>query len=165
MTLALRCNQTRVLTFMIEFGLSGRSHPFINAPGGHHGLSHDQTTDGRSQLSKLETWQAQKVASLLGKLDVVKELDGRSLLENTVVLVVPDMGLGHIHDHGNVAPLLIGGTGQVRTDGRKLALSGEPLANLHVTLLRAFGIQQGTFGLGEEIFGDDGSKEIAGILA
>lgn len=162
--LALRCNQTRVLTFMIEFGLSGRSHPFINAPGGHHGLSHDQTAEGRAQLSNLETWQAQKVASLLGKLDAVKELDGRSLLENTVVLVVPDMGFGHLHDHGNITPLLVGGTGHMRTDGRKLAFSGEPLANLHVTLLRAFGIQQGTFGLGGAIFGDDGSKELANIL-
>lgn len=56
-TLALSCGQTKVITYMIEFGLSGRSHPFINAPGGHHALSHFSNEDQKQQLRQLEIWQ------------------------------------------------------------------------------------------------------------
>jgi hypothetical protein len=50
--LAFQCDQTRVLSFMIEFGLSGRSHDFLGAPGGHHALSHYGDTSAYQRLEK-----------------------------------------------------------------------------------------------------------------
>ncbi|NUP10395.1 MAG: DUF1552 domain-containing protein [Polyangiaceae bacterium] len=159
--LALQCDQTRIMTFMIEFGLSGRSHDFIGAPGGHHAISHYTNTDQLSQLERLETWHAQQVAGLLQLLADTPGAGGDSLLDETIVLVLPDMGAGSSHDHGQNCPLLLGGKGVINATGRQIAPGG-PLTNLHVTLLDIFGIE-GQFGAGGAIFGDNGTAEIAGI--
>ncbi|RYF04283.1 MAG: DUF1552 domain-containing protein, partial [Deltaproteobacteria bacterium] len=64
MVMALQCDQTRIITFMVEFGLSSRTHPFLNAPLGHHALSHYGSADELAQLIRVETWQVQQAANL-----------------------------------------------------------------------------------------------------
>ncbi|MCA9652177.1 MAG: DUF1552 domain-containing protein [Myxococcales bacterium] len=165
--LAFQCDQTRVLSFMIEFGLSGRSHDFLGAPGAHHGLSHYSDQTGRDRLEAIETWHAQQLGGLLALLRETPGPAGASLLDETIVLAIPSMGEGSSHDHGHNCPLLFGGTGVIQATGRQIAFaagSPEPLPNLHVSLLRAFGIE-GSFGASGAIFGDHGTAEIAGIVA
>ncbi|MCA9583143.1 MAG: DUF1552 domain-containing protein [Myxococcales bacterium] len=151
--LAFQCDQTRVLSFMIEFGLSGRSHDFIQAAGTHHGLSHYSTPDQYSRLEKVERWHSEQIAHLLGLLD---STPGKSLLDDTLVLVIPSMGEGANHNHATNCPLLFGGGGLIQATGRQIN-ANIPLANLHHTLLRAYGV--------DEKFGDNGTTEIAGVLA
>ena len=158
--LAFQCDQTRVLSFMIEFGLSQRSHDFLGAPGQHHAISHDNP----GQLQLVETWHAQQIAGLLTLLNETPDSDGASLLDNTLVLVMPSMGIGTIHDHARVCPLMFGGQGIVNTTGQQIVASGTPLANLHVALLEAFQIE-GAFGNNGAIFGDYGTNSLAGIRA
>lgn len=158
--LTFQCDQTRVLSFMIEFGLSQRTHDFIGAPGQHHALSHGD----RTQLQRVETWQAQQLAHLLTLLRDTPDADGRSLLDNTLVLVMPSMGIGSTHDHSKVCPLLFGAQDMVQTTGQQIAADGTPLNNLHVALLEAFGIQ-GAYGNNGAIFGDYGTSPLAGIKA
>jgi hypothetical protein len=160
--LAFQCDQTRIMTFMIEFGLSGRSHDFLGAPGAHHALSHYGNDTDFGRLQTVETWQAQQIADLLQRLDGTPSTDGRTLLDDTIVLCIPSMGAGSNHDHGANCPLLFGGRDVIQATGRQMVLTGTPLANLHVTLLRIFGIT-GSFGNGGAVFGDYGTGEIAGI--
>ncbi|MEM9457760.1 MAG: DUF1552 domain-containing protein [Myxococcota bacterium] len=165
--LAFQCDQTRVLTFMIEFGLSGRAHGFLDAPGTHHGLSHYSNQQQRDQLERIETWHAEQLGAMLGLLRDTPGTTGGTLLDETIVLVMPSMGQGSNHDHARNCPLLFGGTGVIRTDGQQIAFpdnSPEPLANLHVSLLEAFGIE-GAFGSNGAIFGDFGTASIPGIVA
>jgi hypothetical protein len=165
--LAFQCDQTRVISFMIEFGLSGRSHDFLGAPGGHHALSHYGDATGRARLEVVETFQANKLASMLALLRETPSPTGGTLLDETIVLVIPSMGSGHNHDHARNCPLLFGGKGVIQADGRQIAFSAEaphPLTNLHVSLLRAYGIQ-GSFGHSGAVFGDDGTAPIDGIIA
>jgi len=164
--LAFLCDQTRILTFMIEFGLSGRSHDFINAPGGHHALSHYGDQGAKDRLEQVETWQNQQFAGLLGLLRDTPGPRGGTLLDETIVLAIPSMGEGSSHDHGHNCPMLFGGTGVLNTDGRKIAFPAQSparLTDLHVSLLQAYEIA-GTFGQGGAIFGDDGSSPISGVL-
>jgi hypothetical protein len=164
--LAFQCDQTRVLSFMIEFGLSGRSHDFLGAPGGHHALSHYGDAVGRARLETVESWQTQQLAGLLHLLRDTPGASGNTLLDETIVLAIGSMGEGGSHDHAHNCPLLLGGTGVIQANGRQIAFpsgSPPPLANLHVTLLEAFGIQ-GTFGTNGAIFGDHGTASIAGVL-
>lgn len=165
--LAFQCDQTRFLSFMIEFGLSGRSHEFIDAPGAHHGLSHYGDQTGRDRLEKVETWQNQQLGALLQLLHDTTGPTGGTLLDETIVLAMPSMGEGGSHDHAHNCPLLFGGAGTIASDGRQIAFpAGAPgrLADLHVTLLEAFGVQ-GNFGPTGAIFGDDGVASIGGIVA
>lgn len=164
--LAFQCDQTRVLSFMIEFGLSGRSHDFLGAPGAHHGLSHYGDQVGRDRLEQVETWHAQQLGAMLQLLRDTPGSSGGTLLDETLVLAMPSMGEGGSHDHAHNCPLLFGATGVVQTDGRQIAFPGgapHPLANLHVSLLEAFGVQ-GSFGTNGAIFGDNGTASIPGIV-
>ncbi len=164
--LAFQCDQTRFLTFMIEFGLSGRSHDFLSAPGGHHALSHFGDQNAKNSLEKVETWENQQFGALLGLLQSTPGTEGATLLDETIVLGIASMGEGSSHDHGHNCPLLFGGTGVINANGRRLSFPPEaapPLTNLHVTLLEAYGVQ-GNFGSSGAIFGDDGNAKIDGVL-
>ncbi|HEX2872505.1 MAG TPA: DUF1552 domain-containing protein [Polyangiaceae bacterium] len=153
--LALQCGQTQILTFMIENGLSSRPHPFLNAPTGHHALSHGA---GPDQLLRVETWQTEQAAALVKKLQDAKELDGSSLLDSSIVLFTSDMGLGNSHDHTNLAPVLLGRGGGALNVGRAIDAKRAPLGNLYVALLQAMGIETTTFG-------EDGVAPLNGVLA
>lgn len=164
--LAFLCDQTRVLTFMLEFGLSGRSHDFLGAPGGHHALSHYGDDNAYQRLRLVEQWQSQQLGAMLTLLSETPGTEGASLLDETIVLALPSMGPGSNHDHGHNTPILFGGTGVLNTTGRKIAFPGgtpRTLCDLHVTLLQAYGIE-GSFGAEGAIFGDDGTASIDGVL-
>ena len=164
--LAFQCDQTRVMSFMIEFGLSGRSHDFLGAPGAHHALSHYGDQTGRDRLEQIETWHAQQLGHLLGLLRDTPGASGGTLLDETIVLAMPSMGEGNGHDHARNCPILFGGTGVINTDGRQIAFptnTPHPLANLHVSLLDAYGIPD-AFGASGNRFGDDGTTAIGGIV-
>lgn len=157
MLLALRCDQSRVITFQIENGLSSRSHPFINAIAGHHALSHDGSPDGRAALLRLEAWQCEQAADFATKLQAAREVDGSSLLENTALLLLPDMGDGNPHDHTNLAPAIVGSCRGAFETGKVVDFKGAPLSNLYVTLLQAMGAPNTTFG-------QDGTAVLPGLL-
>jgi hypothetical protein len=151
---------------MIEFGLSGRSHDFLGAPGAHHALSHYGDQSGRDRLEAVETWQVQRLCNMLALLRETPGTDGASLLDETIVLAIPSMGEGNGHDHAHNCPLLFGGKGVIAADGRQIAYpaaSPGRLADLHVSLLAAYGID-GAFGKNGAIFGDDGIAAIDGVV-
>ena len=156
--LTFQCDQSRVITFMIENGLSGRSHPFIGAPGGHHGLTHGAGDDAAGQLLLLETWQAQQAAALAVKLKGMLDVDGSSVLDNTAMLLLPDMGDGGAHDHTDLAPVLVGRCGGALRTQQSLHYDAAPLGDMYVALLRAFGVDAATFGV-------DGVAPLDGLLA
>ena len=160
--LALQCDQTRFLSFMIEFGLSGRSHEFLSAPGGHHAISHfgDETT--KEYLRRVEEWHSKKLGEMLQLLVDTPGATGGTLLDETVVLAIGSMGEGNGHDHGHNSPHLFGGKGVIQSNGVQLPTGGQPLANLHVSLLQAFGVHD-SFGASGTVFGVDGTAAIPGI--
>lgn len=154
--LAFRCDQTRVISFMIENGLSGRSHPFIGAPGGHHGLTHGAGENAPGQLLALETWQSQMAADLATKLKNLQEPDGTFVLDNTAMLILTDMGDPNPHDHTSLAQVILGRCGGALAAGQAIQTGGAPLGNMYVSLLRAFGVDTTTFGI-------DGVAPIPGV--
>ena len=109
----------------------------------------DGSAGGRAQLQRLETWYSQKVASLLGKMEANQSPDGRSLLDDTVVLWMNEVGKGNNHAHRDLPFLLAGGAGgQLRT-GRFLDFAptgGRPHNDLLVSLANLMGLPDRTFG-------------------
>lgn len=156
--LAFQCNQSQVITFMLENGLSGRSHPFLGAPGGHHGLTHGAGDNPSAQLLILETWQAQQAANLATRLKSMPDIDGSFILDNTAMLVLTDMGDGGSHDHTSLSQVLLGRCGGALKTNQALHYPGAPLGNMYVSLLRAFGVDTTTFGV-------DGVAPLDGINA
>jgi hypothetical protein len=154
--IALQCDLTRYITFMIEYGLSGRSHPFVQSTGGHHALTHGGT-GVLDQLVRLEKWQCDMGAELARKLKATNDAFGVPLLDNTAMLFLPDMGNPSVHDHEDLAPVIVGKLGGKLKTGICSRYNKEPLGNLYVALGKAFGLNMTTFGI-------DGVKAVSNVL-
>lgn len=113
----------------------------------HHDLSHygDGDLDAREDLIRINRWYAQRYAEMLARLDRIPE-GGGSVLDNTVVVWVNELGKGNSHTRRDM-PFVLGGSagGALRT-GRSISYSRRPHNDLWVTILRAFGIGDSTFG-------------------
>lgn len=157
MVLSLQCDQTRVITFMLENAGSYRDYAFIGAPGSHHEISHHQSLpENYAKLETINRWELAQFAKLLQKLKTSPEGEG-NLLDSTVVFLSSEISDGNAHNHNNLPVLLAGKLGGAITPGRHVKYGGEPpLANLFISLAHAFGIPA-------DSFGDDGTGPLPGL--
>lgn len=160
MVLAFKCDLTRVITFMLGNGQSYRVFDFLGLNSPHHAYSHHKNE--QANLAALETigiWELQQFAALLGKLAASKEPDGSSLLDNALVLFGSELADPQSHQYVNLPILLAGRGGGAIKPGRHIQYSGgEPLANLHISLLQALGYPAQTFG-------DNGYRPLPGLTS
>ena len=157
MVMALQCNLTHVISYMIEFDISYRSHPWVNAPLGHHAITHTGGDAALAQLNAVEGWEASQLAYLATQLKAATDANGQSLLDNSTILATASMGLGGAHDHGHIAPMLIGNLGGKFKTGQHVDFANnQPYNNMLVSLQQAYGIQSSTFGY-------DGKAALSGI--
>ncbi len=157
-TLALRCDLTRVATFMIANGQSSRPFPFLGISGQHHALSHhqDEPTAIAANVA-INTWEVEQFAYFLQALKASTDPVGGNLLDDSIVLFISEMGDPNTHDRLNIPVLLAGRAGGQLTPGRHLRVPTEqPLANLHLSLLNMLGVPVSRFG-------EDGTAPLAGL--
>ncbi|HEY0138500.1 MAG TPA: DUF1552 domain-containing protein [Nannocystis sp.] len=157
MVLAFQCDQTRVITFMLENAGSGRDYAFIGAPGGHHEISHHQSLQTNyDKLEIIDQWEVAQFAKLLQKLKDSPDGDG-TLLDNCAVYLSSEISDGNQHNHDNMPVLLAGGLGGAITPGRHLKVPDKtPLANLFASIATGMGVPTG-------VFGDDGTGLLDGL--
>jgi hypothetical protein len=156
MVLALRCDITRVVSFMLGNSASNRSFDFIGIPDGHHDLSHHAGNDEKiAKLVEVERWQMERFAALLRAMDDVQDGDG-TLLDHTTVLFSSELSSGNLHGHDDLPVLVAGGATPWFRPGRTLVADGAPLASLHVALLQGLGVAI-------DRFGDDGESALPGV--
>ncbi len=148
MVLALQCDQTRVVSFMLGNAGSGRSYDFLGVSGAHHELSHHQNQpENFDKLRIIDTWEVTVFAQLLAKMDAVVEADGTTLLDNSLVFFSSEIEDGNAHRHTNLPVLLAGGGGGAVTPGRHVVYGGAPpIANLFLSMLHAVGVDAAAFG-------------------
>ena len=146
--LALQCDITRLITFMLANSTSSRSFDFLGIPGGHHELSHHQNNvDTIAQLQTIATWEVEQYAYLLGRLDGVVESNGMTLLDNSLAYFSSEIQDGDQHTHTDLPILLAGSCGGATVTGRHLKYRNkEPLANLFTAMMEAFGSPIDNFG-------------------
>ena len=154
---AMRCDLTRVGTFMFGNGGSNRGHQEIGISEGHHELSHHQGDSSKlAKLAQIDAWEIEIFAHLLGRLRDSSGFEG-SLLEETTLFFSSEIGDGDRHYHYNM-PVVLGGRCGGLQAGRYLDLRGDqennaPLANLFMRVLD-------DAGAGVERFGDDGDQSL-----
>jgi hypothetical protein len=149
---ALACDHTRVATLQWTHAESIQSFPWLGVTGQHHVMSHAGDGDAAAQesLTKINVWYAEQLRYLLEKLAAVREGD-RTLLDNTVVVWMNEVGKGNNHAHRDLPFLLAGSCGGAFRTGRFVdfmanGASGFPHNNLLVSLAQAMGLQDTTFG-------------------
>lgn len=145
--LALKCDMTRVATFMLGNGGSPRSYEFLGVHGGHHDISHHQKRpENLDKLQKIDTWEVAQLAYLLERMDAISEGEG-TLLDHSAVFFSSEIEDGDTHSHYNL-PVLVGGglAGALPTGTHLRVPHNEPLAGLFLTLLAGLGVPAQHFG-------------------
>ncbi len=144
--LAYRTDLTRVTTCMMGREITGRTYAEIGIPDAHHPISHHKEDPEKiEKLVKINTYHVTLFSEFLEKLRTTPDGDG-SLLDHVMILYGAGMADGDTHDPENLPILLAGGgSGQLRP-GRHLRYEGEPLANLHLTLMEQMGVRMERLG-------------------
>ncbi len=146
---ALKCDLTRVATLMWSRGVSLVVHSWAGAgTTNHHALSHliEDTQTARDNHTKITTWYSQQFASLLAQMDEVVEPNGKTLLDNSVVLWGNELSNGDTHSRNNIPFVLAGSGGGYFRTGRYMKYANTPHNNLLVSCLNAMGVPATTFG-------------------
>ena len=67
--MALQCDLTRYVTFMMGNGGSNQSFSFIGVRGAHHEISHHQNTEENlEKLTQIGIWEMEQFADLLRRM-------------------------------------------------------------------------------------------------
>ena len=149
MSLALQTDSTRVITL----GLAdiGRNYGGFDITRGYHQLTHHgKIPEYITELSIIEQFHMNQLARFLTQLKSVEEPNGKSLLDNTMVLFGSGMGNASSHSNRNL-PLLLAGGGfrhgehksYFQDDSQKVT---SPASNLFVSMLQQFGVETDSFG-------------------
>jgi hypothetical protein len=143
LTLAFETDSTRVATFLLAHDGSNRSFAEIGVPEGHHDLSHHANdTEKIQKVSDIDRWYVGQFAQFLQKLERVKDLDGHSLLHNSMILYGGGNADGNRHTHVNLPLLLAGGGGGALSPGRFVQHGAKPLTNLFLSLAQRMGLER-----------------------
>ena len=79
-------------------------------------------------------------------MDQIKQINGTTLLDNTIFKIGAGMGDGTTHQYNDL-PLVVagGGGGNLKMGKHVHCKRGTPLANLWLTQLRALGIERDNY--------------------
>ncbi|MFO7181644.1 MAG: DUF1552 domain-containing protein [Pseudomonadota bacterium] len=174
--LTMMCDTNRVIIMQwpgfVTFNFDGMTHEYD-----HHGLSHrngSAAVGGEcvpgvlDMIAEIDNWYAKRYAKLVETINSITEDDGRTMLDNSAVMWLPELADGNAHNNNNL-PIVIAGSaggylktgvsvnvegGTLGTGDSEASCSGEggmagfggisrggnvPLNKLYVTLLNAIG--------------------------
>ncbi len=148
MTLALETGSTRVISLFLHglgqvFSFDGEA-----LSAGYHGLSHHGNDPVMIRdLVAIETAHMHCLAGFLKQLGEKKNTAGKSLLDDTVILLGTGMGDASRHSNANLPTLVAGGGfnhgSHIAIDSSK---SDAPLlGDLYITLMQRLGIEADSF--------------------
>ena len=120
---------------------SDRTFPDINISEGHHNLSHHQNKKPTlDKIAEIDRWYVRQFSRFLEKLDSVKDIDGKSLLHNSMIVYGSGNGDGNRHNHNNLPLILAGSGGGTLTAGRHVKFKARPMTDLYLSMLDRMGI-------------------------
>lgn len=140
LALAFQTDSTRIATLLLAHDGSNRAFPDIGIPEGHHYLSHHRNNEEMMEkIARIDQWYIQQFAWFLNKLEQTKDIDGKSLLDNSMIVYGCGNSDGNRHTHVNLPIILAGGGGGTLQTGRYLKLDGIPMSNMLMTLADRMG--------------------------
>ncbi|MDA7881219.1 DUF1552 domain-containing protein [Akkermansiaceae bacterium] len=148
MVLAFQTDSTRVSTFLMAHDGSNRNFKEIGVSEGHHNLSHHKSQkDNLEKIQKIDQFYLTQLAYFFQKMKDTEDVDGKSLLDNSMIVYGSGIADGNRHNHNDLPIIVGGGGGGALTPGRHVDLGEEvPLSNLYVRMLNEFGVDAKRFG-------------------
>jgi hypothetical protein len=146
MLTALQMGFTNVCTFMV--GPERWNAPMLyegvfDKPVMHHAMSHNQKQrKGHQDLQKIDIFHLEQFAYVLSRMKELKQADGSSLFDNSLVTYGAGMGDGATHQFFDL-PMIVAGKGQGQIKQGRLikCKSGTLNSNLWLTLANLMGLE------------------------
>lgn len=148
MVLAFKTDSTRVSTFMLSHDGSNLSFPNIGVNDGHHNISHHQSKEANlDKIAKIDEFYLAQLSYFLEKMKTTEDVDGKSLLHNSMIVYGSGISDGNRHNHDDLPIILAGHGGGAFKPGKHVDLGENvPLANLYLRMLEEFGVSEKRFG-------------------
>jgi hypothetical protein len=146
--MALRCDLTRFGSVML--GAAAESFKLGELDAAHHDLGHQWNASPENDFIVYTRFQMELFAYLLARLDDAdyREANGKTVLENSVILAGTEISNPSSHDHDEMLYLVAGGAGHIRTGYHHRAGDGRTRAvnDLYTACLNAIGVEAASFG-------------------
>ncbi|HVJ18503.1 MAG TPA: DUF1552 domain-containing protein [Polyangiaceae bacterium] len=160
---ALRCDLTRVFSIAFTTGasiLQMNGAGEINGAGAHQ--LHDAVHAGeRDVITAFTRMNLGAYATLLDKLTAEVDVNGQTLLDNTVILGTSEYGEGFTHSNKEHPFILAGKAGGKLDTGWHVREENGNMARVHLTVLRALGLSATSYGFN----GGESSDPLPFLLA
>ena len=149
MVMAMQCDATRIITYMLGNAISGQTYPALGITGGHHDISHHANDATKlSQLATIGLWEITQLAYLMNKMKSVTE-GSSNMLYNSTIFFSSDISDGNRHNHDDLPVILAGHGGGTLKPGQHLVFPNnmrQKISNLLVTMLGTAGVANATLG-------------------
>ncbi len=146
LAMAFACDLTRVATLQWSTGQSGTTHHAVGATRAHHSYSHGTDVESVTMLQKIQTWYMTQLAYLGTSMAALKDSNGGTVLDSSVILAGSEVGVGQTHTHLNMPWVLLGSCGGAIKTNRWLAYNNVTHNDLYVSMMNAMGIPATSFG-------------------
>lgn len=145
MLLAFQMGITNICTFMLgpeRWDATLMYEGVFDKPVDHHNMTHNQKGDGYKEVQKIDIFHLQQYAYLIARMKELKESDGSSMLDNSLIAYGAGLGDGATHQFYDL-PMIVAGKaqGQIK-QGRHIKLkSGTLNSNLWLTIAQLMGLE------------------------
>jgi hypothetical protein len=145
--LAYQADLTRVVSYIMVAEGTNQTYNHIGIPDSFHPVSHHANDLERiNKLVKIQTWHMDRFAVFLKKMAETPDGDG-TMLDHSIFLYGSNMGNSDQHGNYPIPTVIVGGgNGKMKLGGQFIDMPERtPFANVHLTLLNKFGIEQDKF--------------------
>jgi hypothetical protein len=138
--LAFQTDSTRIATMMLAGEGSNRTFSELGFSEGHHNLTHHMGKQEMiDKVKEIDLWYVKQLAKFLEKLEQTQDVDGHSLLHNSMIVYGSGNADGNRHSHDNLPILLAGSAGGGLKPGRYIKTKSMPLTNLFLSMADRMG--------------------------
>ncbi len=149
MLLAMQMGITNIATFMIgpeRWDATLMYEGVFPKPVQHHNMTHNQKGKGYLELQKIDIFHMQQFSYVLRRMKEIKESDGSTLLDNSLVTYGAGLGDGATHQYFDLPMIVAGrGQGQIKQGRFVKCNSGTLNSNLWLTLAKLMGLEIDSF--------------------
>ena len=92
------------------------------------------------KVARIDQWYMRQFGRFLEKLDETKDIDGTSVLSNSMIVYGSGNSDGNRHTHSNLPIILAGRGGGTLATGRYINFKSRPMSNLQLSMLDRLGV-------------------------
>ena len=142
--LAFWTDATRVASCIMALESSRRIHDFLSLKADYHWSSHfEKNKRLAEEFNTANTWYVSQFGYAIQRMKELKEFDGSSVFDHSVLMFGSGLSHGGQHTGSNLPLVLAGGQHSGLHTGRLLTYPKQPPhANCLLTLIQHFGVEQ-----------------------